>query len=96
MQRLLLFTLCLVDFLSIDSFKLFNSQEFSSDLPTDVDDLASVNEVVAAFGVAGSVESTSLAFGAEHESAFKANGSGVKRNLSSAFVEVDSDDETLA
>lgn len=55
-----------------------------------------MGEVVAAFDVGGSAESTSLAVGVEHESAFKSSGSAAKRNLSSAFVEVDSDDETLA
>lgn len=52
-----------------------------------------MGEVVAAFDVAGSAESTSLAVGVEPESAFRSSGSGAKRNLSSAFDQVDSDDE---
>ena len=52
--------------------------------------------MVAAFDVAGSVESGSTSAAFEHDSALKSKGSGPKRNLSSAFAEVDSDDETLS
>lgn len=73
-----------------------SSKEFTADLQKDVYHLGDEDVVIRSFVDAASGEGCSISVASVGESDTRTTCVGVKRNLESTFVEIDSDDEPLS